>query len=96
MIFTPNDAPQLLAKGKIYEGIVGDEIAIGTNLTDALNKGGGGIGGKIDININLTGSIGGDPGQLSKMFNSPQVQKQIMDTVLYKLNDYKRQQGVLS
>jgi hypothetical protein len=96
MIFTPNDAPQLLAKGKIYEGIVGDEIAIGTNLTDALNKGGGGIGGKIDININLTGSIGGDPGQLSKMFNSPQVQKQIMDTVLYKLNDYKRQQGVIS
>ena len=97
MIFTPNDAPQLLAKGKIYEGIVGDEVAIGTNLTDALNKGGGGgIGGKIDININLTGSIGGDPGQLTKMFNSPQVQKQIMDTVLYKLNDYKRQQGVIS
>ena len=34
--------------------------------------------------------------QLTKMFNSPQIQKQIMDTVLYKLNDYKRQQGVIS
>jgi hypothetical protein len=91
------DAPQLLAKGKLYEGIVGDEVAMGTNLTDALNKGGGGgIGGKIDININLTGSIGGDPGQITKMFNSPQVQKQIMDTVLYKMNEYKKQQGVLS
>ena len=97
MFFSPNDAPRLLAKGKIYEGIVGDEVAIGTNLSDALNKGGGGgIGGKLDININLTGSIDGDPGQLAKMFNSPQVQKQIMDTVLYKLNDYKKQQGVLS
>ena len=95
MLFKPGDAPQLLAKDTLYKGIVGDEVAIGTNLTDALNKGGG-IGGSIDININLNGSIGGDPGQISNMFNSPQVQKQIMDTVLYKLNDYKRQQGVLS
>ena len=95
MLFKPGDAPQLLAKDTLYKGIVGDEVAIGTNLTDALNKGGG-LGGKLDININLNGSIGGDPGQINKMFNSPEVQKQIMDTVLYKLNEYKRQQGVLS
>ncbi len=96
MLFKPGGAPQLMAEGTLYKGIVGDEVAIGTNLTDALNKGGGSIGGNIDININLNGSIAGDPGQISNMFNSPQVQKQIMDTVLYKLNDYKRQQGVLS
>jgi hypothetical protein len=54
------------------------------------------MSGNIDININLNGSIAGDPGQLNKMFNSPEVQKQIMDTVLYKMNEYKRQQGVLS
>jgi hypothetical protein len=100
MLFKPGDAPQLMAEGTLYKGIVGDEVAIGTNLTDALNKGvggiGGNIGGNIDININLNGSIAGDPGQLNKMFNSPEVQKQIMDTVLYKMNEYKRQQGVLS
>jgi hypothetical protein len=96
-LFVPSGGkPRVLAQGKIYEGIVGDEVVMGTNLSDALNKGGGGISGKIDININLSGSVGGDPGQLSNMFNSPQVQKQIMDTVLYKLNEYKRQQGVLS
>jgi hypothetical protein len=104
MLFKPGDAPQLMAEGTLYKGIVGDEVAIGTNLTNALNKGvgdiggnlGGNIGGNIDININLNGSIAGDPGQLNKMFNSPEVQKQIMDTVLYKMNEYKRQQGVLS
>ena len=91
-----SSAPKILSKGKLYEGIVGDEVAVGTNLGAALNSVGGNMGGKLDININLTGSIDGDSGQLTKMFNSPQVQKQIMDTVLYKLNDYKRQQGVLS
>jgi len=96
MLFKPGGAPQIMAKDTIYKGIVGDEVAFGTNLTDALNKGGGSIGGNIDININLNGSIAGDPGQLNKMFNSPEVQKQIMDTVLYKMNEYKRQQGVLS
>lgn len=93
-------APTIISKGAIYKGIVGDDVAVGEGLSKALNSvsggAGGNIGGKIDININLTGSIGGDPGQITKMFNSPQVQKQIMDTVLYKLNDYKRQQGVLS
>ena len=97
MFFSPSDAPKLLAKGKLYEGIVGDEVAIGTNLTEALSKkSGGNLTGAIDININLNGAISGDNGQISKMFNSPEIQKQIMDTVLYKLNDYKRQQGVLS
>ena len=92
-----SSAPQLLSKGKLYEGIVGDEVAIGTNLTEALSKkSGGNLTGAIDININLNGAISGDNGQISKMFNSPEIQKQIMDTVLYKLNDYKRQQGVLS
>jgi len=93
-------APVIMSQGQIYKGIVGDDVAVGTKLTEALNSAGGGItnnvGGKIDININLSGNIDGDGGQLTKMFNSPQIQKQIMDTVLYKLNDYKRQQGVIS
>ena len=89
--------PVVLSKGQLYKGIVGDDVAMGVGLSDALSKvGGGNLTGAIDVNINLNGSINGDPGQISKMFNSPQVQKQIMDTVLYKLNDYKRQQGVIS
>ena len=97
-----NSAPKLMSKGTIYKGIVGDEVAIGTNLSDAINKGGGGSGGgsvdgKIDININFTGAISGDKNSdIEKVFNDPRVQKQIMDTVLYKLDGYKRQQGVLS
>ena len=89
-----------------YKGIVGDEVAMGTNLSDAINKGSGGSGGgsgggtvdgKIDININLTGMISGDKsGDIEKMFSDPRIQKQLMDTVLYKLDNYKRQQGVLS
>jgi len=93
-------APVIMSQGQLYKGIVGDDVAVGTKLTEALNSVGGGItnnvGGKIDININVSGNIDGDSGQLTKMFNSPQIQKQIMDTVLYKLNDYKRQQGVIS
>ena len=70
---------------------------MGTKLSQAINsKSQGPLSGAIDVNINLSGSISGDNGQVSKMFNSPEIQKQIMDTVLYKLNDYKRQQGVLS
>lgn len=92
-----SSAPVVLSKGALYKGIVGDDVAMGVGLSDALSKGGGSnLTGAIDVNINLNGSINGDPGQISKMFNSPQVQKQIMDTVLYKLNDYKRQQGVIS
>ena len=98
MSYNPTEAPQLLAKGKVYEGIIGDQVAIGTGIVDALNSNAqsNSIGGKIDININLNGAINGDSGMISKMFNSPQVQKQIMDTVLYKLKDYKNQQGVIS
>ena len=97
--FIPSNssAPTILSKGAIYKGIVGDDVAVGVGLGDALSKAGSGnLTGAIDININLNGSINGDTGQIAKMFNSPQIQKQIMDTVLYKLNDYKRQQGVIS
>lgn len=116
MFMPAGNAPSLLSKGTLYKGIVGDEVAMGTNLTEAFNKagklneimasvastsntGGGNasVDGKIDININLTGAISGDKNSdIEKIFNSPQVQKQIMDTVLYKLDSYKRQQGVLS
>lgn len=90
-------APLLMSKGQLYKGIVGDDVAMGVGLGDALSKKqSGSLAGAIDININLNGSINGDPGQVAKMFNSPEIQKQIMDTVLYKLNDYKRQQGVLA
>jgi len=116
-MFVPaGGAPTLLNEGALYKGIVGDEVAIGTNLTEAFNKSGklneimssvlstnntgGGkpsVDGKIDININLTGAISGDKNaDVEKMFSDPRVQKQIMDTVLYKLDSYKRQQGVLS
>jgi hypothetical protein len=100
-----NSVPKVMSKGTLYKGIVGDEVAMGTNLSDAINQGGGGRGGsgggtvdgKIDININLTGAISGDKNSdVEKIFNDPRVQKQIMDTVLYKLDSYKRQQGVLS
>jgi hypothetical protein len=110
-----NNAPTIMTEGQIYKGIVGDEVAVGTNLTEAFNKSGklneilssigttpntGGntsVDGKIDININLTGAISGDRnGDVEKMFSDPRIQKQIMDTVLYKLDSYKRQQGVLS
>ena len=116
MFMPAGDAPTLLNEGTLYKGIVGDEVAIGTNLTEAFNKsgklneimssiastnnsGGGNasVDGKIDININLTGAISGDrSGDIEKMFSDPRIQKQIMDTVLYKLDSYKNQQGVLS
>lgn len=96
--FFPNSgtAPTILSKGKIYQGIVGDEVAVGTNLGSALSNVGGNVGGSIDININLNGSISGDNNLITNMFKKPEVQKEIMDTVLYKLNEYKRQQGVIS
>jgi hypothetical protein len=91
-----NSAPTILSKGKLYQGIIGDDVAVGTNLGDALSKVGGNIGGSIDININLNGSISGDNNLITNMFKKPEVQKEIMDTVLYKLNQYKRQQGVIA
>ena len=97
-LFVPEGGrPLVMAAGKLFQGIKGDEVAMGTKLSQAINsKSQGPLSGAIDVNINLGGSISGDNGQISKMFNSPEIQKQIMDTVLYKLNDYKRQQGVIS
>ena len=54
------------------------------------------MGGKLDININVGGNVNGDGGNISKIFEDPKVQKQIMDTVLYKLESYKKQQGVIA
>ena len=97
IIPSSGSAPVIMSKGALYKGIVGDDVAVGVGLSDALSKGGASnLTGAIDVNINFNGSVSGDNGQISEMFKSPQVQKQIMDTVLYKLNDYKRQQGVLS
>lgn len=100
-MFFPGDGgiPQIMTKDTLYKGIVGDQIAVGTNLDKALNQGGGGgnvMGGKLDININVGGGVNGDGGNISKIFEDPKVQKQIMDTVLYKLESYKKQQGVIA
>jgi len=92
--FPANGAPMLLSKGQLYKGIVGDQVAVGTNLDQALNN--AGISGKIDINLNIGGSINGDSGTIAQMFQRPEVQKQIMDTVLYKLEAYKKTKGVLA
>ena len=97
-------APKVMTENAIYEGIVGDEVFMGTNLSDIFNgvqnlgnSGGGNVmGGKLDININVGGSVNGDGGNISKIFEDPKVQKQIMDTVLYKLESYKKQQGVIA
>jgi hypothetical protein len=116
LFVSSGSAPKVMTKNALYEGIIGDEVMMGTNLSDAFNKsgklneimssmastnntGGGNasVDGKIDININLTGAISGDKsGDIEKMFSDPRIQKQLMDTVLYKLDSYKRQQGVLS
>jgi len=100
-LFLPGEgsAPKVMTKDTLYKGIVGDQIMMGTNLDKALSQGGGGgnvMGGKLDININVGGSVNGDGGNISKIFEDPKVQKQIMDTVLYKLEAYKKQQGVIA
>jgi len=97
-------------KNKLLPSI-DDQILVAPNITDYISKsqklnemtgsltdmmGGGKVGGAIDININVGGAVTGDRNaDVSKIFNDPKVQKQIMDTVLYKLDAYKRQQGVL-
>ena len=92
-----NSAPLILSKGALYKGIAGDDVAMGVGLGDAISKAtSGNVGGTIDININLNGSISGDNNLITNMFKKPEVQKEIMDTVLYKLNQFKRQQGVIS
>lgn len=100
-LFVPGGdiAPKVMTKDTLYKGIVGDQIMMGTNLDKALNQkagGGNAIGGKMDINLNVNGSVNGDNGNISKLFEDPRVQKQIMDTVLYKLESYKKQQGVIA
>jgi hypothetical protein len=105
MVPKSGQAPKVMAENKIYEGIVGDEVFMGTNLSDIFNgvknigsnTSAGNIGGAIDININIGGTVGGDSSNnINKIFENPKVQKQIMDTVLYKLESYKKQQGVLA
>lgn len=115
LFLSEGSAPQLFSKGTLYKGIVGDEVAIGTGLSDAFNKTGKltelmasipsknngsgentSVNGKIDININLGGSVSGDNGNVEKMFSDPKFQKQMMDMVLYKMDKYKQQQGTLS
>jgi len=92
--FPANGAPMLLSKGQLYKGLADDQVAVGTNLDKILN--GSGMSGKIDINLNIGGSINGDSGAIAQMFQRPEVQKQIMDTVLYKLEAYKKTKGVLA
>jgi hypothetical protein len=104
--FPSGGAPKIMSKGAIYKGIVGDEVAVGTGLSDLLNskssltdtmsKGTQTIGGALDINVNVGGKVDGDKNaDISKIFSSPQFQKQLMDMVLYKMKDYQKQQGVL-
>jgi len=111
-LFIPEGGrPKVLSEGKIYQGIVGDEVAMGTNLSDAFNKvstiqdlmsakskgaTSQNIDGNLKIDINVGGRVDGDKNaDISKIFSSPQFQKQLMDMVLYKMKDYQKQQGVL-
>ena len=111
-LFLPEGGrPKVLSEGKIYQGIVGDEVAMGTNLSEAFNKvstiqdlmsakskgaTSQNIDGNLKIDINVGGRVDGDKNaDMSKIFSSPQFQKQLMDMVLYKMKDYQKQQGVL-
>jgi len=103
LIVPKGGAPKVMTENAIYQGIVGDEVFMGTNLSDIFNgvknlgnSAGGNVSGKMDININVSGAVNGDGGNVAKIFENPQVQKQIMDTVLYKLESYKKQQGVIA
>jgi len=110
--FMDKGTPKFIKSGKNkLLPSIDDQILVAPNITDYISKsqklnemtgsltdmmGGGKVGGAIDININVGGSVTGDRNaDVSKIFNDPKVQKQIMDTVLYKLDAYKRQQGVL-
>lgn len=92
--FPASGPPMLLSQGQLFKGIIGDQVAVGPDLDKALNN--MGMSGKIDINLNIGGSINGDGGVIAQMFQRPEVQKQIMDTVLYKLDAYKKTKGVLA
>jgi hypothetical protein len=96
--FFPSGGGSVILKGRgeMYKTLPEDQIAVGTNLSNYLNQMGGGSG-KLDINININGTVGGDSANnISKMFEDSRVKKQIMDTVLYNLNSYKKQQGVIA
>ena len=94
--FPTGGGPVILkGRGEMYKTLPEDQIAVGTNLGNYLNQVGG-SSGKLDININVSGAVNGDSGNISKIFEDPKVQKQIMDTVLYKLDSYKKQQGVIA
>jgi hypothetical protein len=65
----------------------------GTSPTKDINE----VNGKIDVNINLNGTINGDRnGNIEEIFKDSRIQNQIMETVLTKLESYKKQQGVLT
>jgi hypothetical protein len=65
----------------------------GTTPTKDINE----VNGKVDININLGGTINGDRNaNLEEIFKDSRIQNQIMETVLTKLESYKKQQGVLT
>jgi hypothetical protein len=94
--FPSSGAAIIKGRGEMYKTLPEDQIAVGTNLSNYLNQVGGGSG-KLDINININGTVGGDSANnISKMFEDSRVKKQIMDTVLYNLNSYKKQQGVIA
>lgn len=111
MFFPSSNAPMIMNEGTLYKGIVGDEVAVGTNLTEAFNKASTiselisntnkgtmsqNIDGNLKIDINVGGRVDGDKNaDMSKLFSSPIFQKQLMDMVLYKMKDYQKQQGVL-
>ena len=111
MFFPSSSAPMIMNEGTLYKGIVGDEVAVGTNLTEAFNKASTiselisntnkgtmsqNIDGNLKIDINVGGRVDGDKNaDMSKLFSSPIFQKQLMDMVLYKMKDYQKQQGVL-
>jgi hypothetical protein len=106
-LFLPKDGkPMVMSEGAIYKGIVGDQVAMGTNIDEIFNSSGKlvenmsqnnqTLGGALDLNINLSGRVNGDNNSdLNKLFSSPIFQKQLMDMVLYKMKDYQKQQGVL-
>lgn len=110
--FIPSGGKRMVSSefGKLLPNI-NDDILMAPNIGSFLNKtskmndllmekNGGqsstSIGGKLDININVSGAVNGDNGNVAKLFEDPRVQKQIMDTVLYKLDSYKKQQGVIA
>lgn len=77
-LFIPSSGqgPKVMAEGKIFKGIVGDEVAMGTNLTEAFNRVSTlkdlisnqtkntsekqNLDGNLKIDINLGGKVDGD------------------------------------